>query len=263
MHDKAGFLNPPSPSGALPPCCCPLMFCATAGSRPWIDRLSHRFFEVSFEDTLAELVEAHMERRRMSASAFGADAVGDGDFVRARLRDGTSVRLGTADEVLEYMGEPPFGPLFRAEVEAYLAITGTKAYLFGQLAVNDGSFVTRLRAGLSATLRTVDAARRWMGEHSTEKERRAIAAATLHAGWWRLGVGPDETRERDAELPRFLSTPQAAEVVTVSARTLERLRVAGEGPAYHRFGEQIRYALSDLLEWVASCRMTPGADGAD
>ena len=264
MHDEAGPLKTPSPGGALPPCCCPLMFCATAGSRPWIDRLSHRFFEVPFGDTLRHLVDAYLERTRVSARAFGLDLVGDADFVRARLAQGVSVRLDTADEVLEYIGEPLFGPLFRAEVEAYLAITGTKAYLFGHLALRDASFVTRLRQGVSPTLETVDTARRWMGENSTAAERRAIAAATLHAHWWRLGAGqPGEEARTPGEPPahsrtgRFLTPGEVAEEWAMSTRKLARLRADGEGPAYHRFGKQIRYARSDLEEWAAACRVNP------
>ena len=290
MHDEAGPLNSPSPGGALPPCCCPLMFCATAGSRPWIDRLSHRFLEVSFADTLRHLVEAYLERTGTTPGALGLDAVRDRDFVRARLAPGVSVRLDTADEVLERIGEPPFGPLFRAEVEAYLAITGTKAYLLGQLGVGDASFVTRLRRGLSPRLDTVDRVRRWMGEHSTAPERRAIAAATLHAHWWRLGAPLRGARQPDAGLPdvrptdavpsggetrateetaarsrprRFLTPGEVAGEWATSTRTLARLRADGEGPAYHRFGGRIRYARSDVDEWVAACRVSPAERTTD
>ena len=261
MDDEARPLNSRS-SGALPPCCCPLMFCATAGSSPWIDRLSHRFFEVSFEDAFRQLVEAYLECTRMSPRAFGLDTVGDGDFVRVRLGEGASVRLGTADRALEYMGQPPFGPLFLAEVEAYLAITGTKAYLLGELAVEDASFVTRLRQGLSPTLGTVDRVRGWMGEHSTAPQRRAIAAATLHTRWWRLGapgVEAGAVGERDAPLRRgrYLTAVEVAEEWGLSTRTLARLRADGEGPAHFRFGNQIRYARSDLEAWEAACRRQP------
>ena len=270
MHDEAGPLNSPSPGGALPRCCCPLMFCVTAGSRPWIDRLSHRFFEVSLSDTLRHLVEAYVARTGMSPRAFGLDAVEDSDFFRTRLAEGVSVRLDTADKVLERIGEPRFGPLFRAEVEAYLAITGTKAYLLGEMALGDASFVTRVRQGVSPTLETVDKVRRWMGEHSTVPERRAIAAATLHAHWWRLGavlqdgeLGP--TTERNAPTRRrpYLTPGDLAEEWATSTRTLARLRADGDGPAYHRFGGQIRYARSDVDEWAASCRvpLTEGVAG--
>ena len=105
-----------------------------------------------------------------------------------RLNRGATVRLCTADKLLGFMGAPPIGRLFCLEVEAYLAITGAKAYVLGEGAVGDRSFVSRLRAGHSPFLRTVDRVRRWMGTHSSAPERRTIGAATLHAAWWRLGV---------------------------------------------------------------------------
>ena len=289
MHDEDRPLNPPSPGGALPPCCCPLMFCATAGSRPWIDRLSHRFFEVSFSDTLRHLVEAYRARTRMSAQAFGLEAARDRDFVRARLAGGVSVRLDTADEVLERIGEPPFGPLFRAEVEAYLAITGTKAYLLGELALRDASFVTRLRQGLSPTLGNVDrSGAGWGGI-----PRRPSAARSPRRRCTRTGGGwaqvcrppicrPQDCRPQDCRAqpcratrrahrdgtdaplrPRPYLTPGelAAEWAT-STRTLARLRAEGEGPAYHRFGGQIRYARPDIEAWAAACRVHPEDGGA-
>lgn len=42
------------------------------------------------------------------------------------------------------------------QIDAYLAQTGMPATTFGRLAVNDGNFVPRLRAGSSITLRTHD-----------------------------------------------------------------------------------------------------------
>ena len=275
MHDEAAPLNSPSYGGVLPPCCCPLMFCATAGSRPWIDRLSHRFFEVPFGDTLRQLVEAYLERTRMSAQAFGLEAARDRDFVRARLAPGVSVRIDKADEIMDRIGEPPFGPLFRAEVEAYLAITGTKAYLLGHLAMGDASFVTRLRQGSCPTLNTVDRVRRWMGEHSTAAERRAIAAATLHAHWWRLGASlpsagqPGDATHASGEVDthsrsrRFLTPGELAEEWATSTRSLARLRAKGEGPAYHRLAGRIRYARSDVDEWMAACRVQPAHGAAE
>lgn len=232
------------------------MFCASAGREPWIDRLSHRFFAVSFEAAFRRLVEAHRGR-----NAGGGEDVSD-----RRFGPGGSIPLGTADEVLQSMGEPPFGPLFEAEIEAYLAVTGTKAYVLGQLAINDASFVTRLRAGSSPYLGTVDRVRAWMGEHSTAPERRAIAAATLHTSWWRLGVG-GPVREEDGRSshdgprerrPRYLTPGEAAKWLNVGKRTLQRLRAAGEGPPYHVFGQQIRYAEADLEAWAQGRRKEPG-----
>ena len=68
-------------------------------------------------------------------------------------------------------GDSRFGPLFRREVEGFLAVTGIKAYLLGEMAVGDPSFVTRLRKGASAQLSTVDRVHRWMGVHSSRAHR--------------------------------------------------------------------------------------------
>ena len=48
----------------------------------------------------------------------------------------------------------------------------------------------------------------------------------------------------------LLNQKQAARVLGLSARTLERHRLAGTGPRYARLGRLIRYRESDLAEWV-------------
>ena len=78
--------------------------------RTWIDWLSDGFFEVSFDETLRHLITVFRKRERMSARRFGDLALGDRGFISHRLRDGSSVALKTADKVLAFMGEPPFGP---------------------------------------------------------------------------------------------------------------------------------------------------------
>ena len=49
----------------------------------------------------------------------------------------------------------------------------------------------------------------------------------------------------------YLDTQQAARILGLSAKTLARYRVTGEGPVFHRFGNRIRY-LVDLLNAVAA-----------
>ena len=44
----------------------------------------------------------------------------------------------------------------------------------------------------------------------------------------------------------YLSTRRAAEYLGLSARTLDRYRVSGDGPVFHRFGGRVRYACADL-----------------
>jgi excisionase family DNA binding protein len=48
----------------------------------------------------------------------------------------------------------------------------------------------------------------------------------------------------------LLSQKQAARILGLSVRTLERHRVAGTGPRFARLGRLVRYRQSDLAEWV-------------
>jgi hypothetical protein len=56
------------------------------------------------------------------------------------------------------------------------------------------------------------------------------------------------------ETPRLLTTPEAAKLLRLSPRTLERLRVQGTGPRYMKAGPGIRarvlYEPGDLMNWV-------------
>ena len=48
---------------------------------------------------------------------------------------------------------------------------------------------------------------------------------------------------------RFLTIPEAAQLLRIHRRTLDTLRWRGEGPGYRRHGGRIVYLLSDLLAW--------------
>ena len=50
----------------------------------------------------------------------------------------------------------------------------------------------------------------------------------------------------------LLTQRQAAEMLALSERTLERIRVTGSGPKFVRCGRSIRYRLSDVEAWIAS-----------
>ena len=54
--------------------------------------------------------------------------------------------------------------------------------------------------------------------------------------------------------PTYLSTRQAAELLGLSPRTLERYRGAGEGPPYMNLGPRVRYARPDLDAWMKKRR---------
>ena len=51
---------------------------------------------------------------------------------------------------------------------------------------------------------------------------------------------------------RYLRTPEAARVVGLSLRTLEKHRTYGTGPRYSKLGGRVVYRLEDLQAWVDS-----------
>lgn len=50
----------------------------------------------------------------------------------------------------------------------------------------------------------------------------------------------------------LIDQKQAARILGLSVRTLERHRIAGTGPRFARLGRLIRYRQNDLIEWVDS-----------
>jgi predicted DNA-binding transcriptional regulator AlpA len=51
---------------------------------------------------------------------------------------------------------------------------------------------------------------------------------------------------------RILTQREAAALVRLSERTLERLRLTGGGPVYVKAGRRVLYREPDLAEWIAS-----------
>lgn len=60
---------------------------------------------------------------------------------------------------------------FAEEVQRYLDTTGMTPTQFGWQTMGNGSFVFRLRAGISPTLRTVDKVRAWIRKHPAGPRR--------------------------------------------------------------------------------------------
>ncbi len=58
----------------------------------------------------------------------------------------------------------------------------------------------------------------------------------------------------------FLNTRQAAGYLGLAKRTLDRYRLQGGGPIFHRFGNRIRYLRTDLDAWAAERRRTSTSD---
>lgn len=66
----------------------------------------------------------------------------------------------------------------------------------------------------------------------------------------------------DAGEIRFVDTEAAARYLAQEAHTLEWYRSLGGGPAYHKFGKWVRYAIDDLDAWAGSCRRSATAKPA-
>ena len=60
--------------------------------------------------------------------------------------------------------------------------------------------------------------------------------------------------------PRFLRTKEAAEFLSLSARTLEKHRTYGTGPSYHKLGGRVVYAIDELESWAARGAVTSASD---
>ena len=55
-----------------------------------------------------------------------------------------------------------------------------------------------------------------------------------------------------AAKPEFLTTEEAASLLRLSPRTLEKQRVLGGGPRFRKFGARVVYAMADLRAWADS-----------
>ena len=200
----------------------------------------------TLDDFIRQAIKAYLARTNTSAREFGVLVLGDPGFVSS-LQSGRSMRLDTADRLLQFMDEEPIGAKFRDEVEAFLSRTDMKPYKLGEKALGDPSFVQKLMSGASPQLRTVDRVRSWM--HGT---KRTSGSGTLDEGRPReRGVSPQ------GDAPTFLSTRKAAALLTLSPRTLDRYREVGTGPPYFQLGQRIVYAREDLLDWAWSKRVSP------
>ncbi|PLP60818.1 DNA-binding protein [Mesorhizobium loti] len=60
--------------------------------------------------------------------------------------------------------------------------------------------------------------------------------------------------------PRYLRTKEAAEFLSLSARTLEKHRTYGTGPDYRKLGGRVVYAVEDLQAWAERGAVTSTSD---
>ena len=190
----------------------------------------------------------------------------------ASLQQGRPLTLDMADQLLRFIGETPIGSTFRAEVAAYLTITGTRGSSLGEKAVGNRKFVSKLKSGKSPLLTEVQKTRARMRKTANDEQRAAIARAIADDGQAAcvlssdpgaieaLIEGPTATASNDEDVPNpsspkpdlklFLTAREAADLLRISPRTLASYRSKGTGPAYHVFGGRVVYARADLLSWA-------------
>ena len=246
------------------------MFGAMKPQNRHIDRALQRLFELSFDDALRESVRAYLKREGMSRTRFGRTVLGDPGLVDKRLNGGGSVRLDTADRILDFIGELPFRRVFCWEVEAFLVLTGLKPWAVGYQSISQPAFVERLRSGASPYLSSVDRVRGWMRAQVRPAERLDILAAVAEAISCPAGAEP-----RLASIPalnggapmnghpKLLTTEEAAAWLGLSPRTLECYRIRGEGPRFRKIGRWVRYLEADLEAWLGECaRISTSDDGS-
>jgi hypothetical protein len=65
---------------------------------------------------------------------------------------------------------------------------------------------------------------------------------------------PEGHQERceTADHSEYFNTAEAAQKLSLSIRTMEKLRVEGRGPAFFKFGRLVFYTEHTLRQWTAS-----------
>ena len=135
----------------------------------------------ALDENLRCLVRAFLADSSLGDDEFGQLVLGDPKFV-ANLDNGRPLTLKVADRLLRFMGETPIGPTFRSEVAAYLTVTGMRGSSFGEKAVGNSSFMSKLKRGISPSLHDVQKVRRWIRKTTDDEQRAAIATAIADNG---------------------------------------------------------------------------------
>lgn len=97
---------------------------------------------------------------------------------------------------------------------------------------------------------------RWpqeMPDHETPVDMaEQVPAATSHTS---LATHIEHPHDDVSSSPALLTTSEAARIVRLSPRTLERLRVSGQGPRFTKAGPgkraRVLYRKADIDEWLA------------
>ncbi|WP_419739564.1 helix-turn-helix transcriptional regulator [Ruegeria sp.] len=73
----------------------------------------------------------------------------------------------------------------------------------------------------------------------------------------------DQTRASEAKKGSpFLTTREAAYYLCLSYRTLEKMRLTGNGPRFRKHGRYVRYHIADLEAWSQGRGQSSTSDGA-
>lgn len=64
-------------------------------------------------------------------------------------------------------------------------------------------------------------------------------------------AGRSEFTHNNSQLWVYLTQKEAADLLRVSARTLERHRLTGTGPAYVKVGRKVVYRPADIEAWAS------------
>ena len=205
----------------------------------------------TLDASIRQAVEAYLARSQLSERKLGAFAVGNPGLI-PQIKAGGSMWLDTADQLLSYMNEEPVGPTFRSEVEAFLSETGVGERKFGAKAAGDPAFVMKLRSEVSPRLSTVQRVQGWMRARKDELIRAAAARKVAeHRECANDPSSDGEAKDTlDASAPRphsddesvlertspaednskmFLTRREAAALLMLSPRTLDRYHVYGSG----------------------------------
>ena len=245
------------------------MFSAMSPTTDHIAADPGSLFMASFDANLRDSICRHLRGSGMSRTGFGRHVLSDPGFAARYLDGRTSVRLDTADRIRTFVGDIPFRPVFLAEIEGFVELTGIGPWAVGHCATRQSGFVARLRAGASPWLTTIDRVRCWIQRQLPPGDRRSyldgIAEATGFASQSASGGAAAYAQNGERRMttpPKLMTTAAAADYLGLSPRTLERYRVTGGGPRFRKIGRWVRYVPADLANWLDDCaRVSTSDDG--
>ena len=129
---------------------------------------------------------------------------------------------------------------------------------------NEGTIYLNTREAarhLGPSTHTLD---RYRAAHSNPTESRAIRAAVAAPSWnpaageFLASAAPNISGNQGGkpmiENANYMNTREVAAFLGLSPRTLDRYRVSGAGPKFHKFGNRVRYLRFDVEAWAAERR---------